>query len=507
MMKTVTNILIALAVGTAWAAFAASPAGSTAQPNIIIFLVDDMGLMDTSVPFITDNGGKPVRQALNEYYQTPNMERLAGSGIRFSQFYAHSVCSPTRISIMTGKNSARHRATNWIRPDGNNRGPYGPPDWNWEGLGTGDVTLPRLLKTVGYRTIHVGKAHFGPLEHEGCDPLNLGFDVNIGGGAAGQPGSYYGTDGFGHIRGSKLHAVPNLEKYHGQDIYLTEALTLEANAEITRAVEDQTPFFLNMAHYAVHAPFQADPRFAEHYADSDKAKNAQAFATMIEGMDKSLGDIMDHLKELGVAERTLILFLGDNGSDAPLGPTHGYTSSAPLRGKKGTHYEGGMRVPFIASWAQPDSAKPWQQALPIAVGAVQTQLGTIFDILPTVCDVAGVALPDGYVVDGVDLKPQLAGAANESRPLTFLNHFPHTHRSSYFTSFVEDGWKVIYHYPVEEASRYELFHLETDPFEEHDLAGDRPEELSRMMQALAKELGAMKACYPVQELMPVVPKE
>jgi arylsulfatase A-like enzyme len=107
----------------------------------------------------------------------------------------------------------------------------------------------------------------------------------------------------------------------------------------------------------------------------------------------------------------------------------------------------------------------------------------------------------------VDLKPQLAGAANESRPLTFLNHFPHTHRSSYFTSFVEDGWKVIYHYPVEEASRYELFHLETDPFEEHDLAGDRPEELSRMMQALAKELGAMKACYPVQELMPVVPKE
>src|SRR6056297_3105217 len=122
-------------------AFAAEPA----RPNVVVFLVDDMGIMDTSVPFLTDQSGEPKIYPLNEYYRTPNMQRLAKQGIRLNQFYAMSVCSPTRISIMSGQNAARHHATNWINPRQNNRGPLGPLRWDWEGLDSHDVTLPGVL--------------------------------------------------------------------------------------------------------------------------------------------------------------------------------------------------------------------------------------------------------------------------------------------------------------------------------------------------------------------------
>ena len=185
------------------------------QPNVVVFLVDDMGVMDTSVPFLTDKAGKPKRYPLNDHYRTPNMERLAARGIRFNNFCAMSVCSPTRISILTGQNAARHRATNWINPERNNAGPGGPPEWNWEGLKKGDVTLPRLLQANGFRTIHVGKAHLGARAFEGSEPLNLGFDVNVAGASFGAPGSYYAEKNYGKGTRRKHHAVPHLEKYHG----------------------------------------------------------------------------------------------------------------------------------------------------------------------------------------------------------------------------------------------------------------------------------------------------
>ena len=151
------------------------------RPNIIVFLVDDMGVMDTPLLFLTDSTGKPQRHPLNDYYRTPSMERLAARGIRFNNFCAMSVCSPSRISLMTGQNAARHRTTNWINPDQDNRGPNGPPDWNWQGPGKEAVTLPSLLRTNGYRTIHVGKGHFGPPGFDGADPTNLGFVINVAG--------------------------------------------------------------------------------------------------------------------------------------------------------------------------------------------------------------------------------------------------------------------------------------------------------------------------------------
>jgi arylsulfatase A-like enzyme len=300
---------------------AAAPAvhAAPSQPNIVIMLVDDMGVMDTSVPFLTDDAGKPKRYPLNDYYRTPNMERLAARGVRFNNFHAMRVCSPTRIAIMTGQNAARHRTTNWINPDKDNAGPQGAPDWNWHGLKPGDVTLAGLLRAQGYRTIHVGKGHFGPREFAGANPANLGFDINVAGASIGAPASYHGRQSFGHAMPGKAkarphNAVPGLEKYHGQDIFLTEALTLEANAHVGDAVKAGKPFFLYFAQYAVHAPFNSDPRFAANYTNSGKPEPAQAFATLIEGMDKSLGDVLDHLDKLGVAENTLIFFLGDNGS-------------------------------------------------------------------------------------------------------------------------------------------------------------------------------------------------
>ncbi len=484
---------------------------NSAKPNIVIFLVDDMGVMDTSLPFLTDATGQPKKYPLNEFYRTPNMERLAARGIRFNNFCAMSVCSPTRISIMSGQNAARHHATNWINPDRNNRGPSGPPQWNWQGLRKNDVTLPRLLQGIGYRTIHVGKGHFGPREMEGAEPKNLGFDVNVAGCSIGAPASYYGTKNFGHGQKRASHAVPHLEKYHGTETFLTEALTIEANVHVRDAVESDKPFFLYFAHYAVHAPFNSDPRFAAHYKDSGKPAPAQAFATLIEGMDKSLGDVLDQLDALGVAENTLILFLGDNGSDAPLGHQHAVACAAPLRGKKGAHYEGGMRVPFIVAWAKAgDTAN--QARLPIDAGAIQSQQATVFDLFPTILALVDVQAPRNHVVDGERLDTLLAGKLDKTRDETFLMHYPHSpHRSDYFTCYRQGDWKVIYHYlpsKASEDSHYQLYNLAADPFESTNLANSRPDQLRLLMQGLIASMQQHNALYPVDKdgVTPLEPK-
>lgn len=473
------------------------------QANIVIVLVDDLGVMDTSLPFFTDASGKPQRHPLNDFYRTPNMECLAARGIRFNNFCAMSVCSPSRASLLTGQNAARHRTTNWINPTKDNAGPQGPPQWNWRGLKTADIMLQRLLQDNGYHTIHIGKGHLGPVGSEGADPLNLGFDINIGGSAYGQPGSYYGTENYGVGKKAWAPGVPHLEHYHGTDTFLTEALTREATARVDDAVKDGKPFFLHFAHYAVHSPFDSDPRFAAHYKDSGKSARAQAYATLVEGMDKSLGDLLDHLEKLGVAENTLIFFLGDNGSDAPLGDPHEIASSAPLRGMKGSHYEGGTRVPFIAAWARPDADHSLQQKLPIASGAIQSQQAAIQDLFPTILGLAGIECPESHTVDGISLGTLLAGKYDPGRHEQFLMHYPHSpHRSDLWTSWRDREWKVIYHYaPSEksEESSYQLYHLKSDPSEQNNLADSEPEELSRMMRGLGSALERQQALYPVHK--------
>ena len=486
-----------------WIAIAGNSSNTAAAtgPNIIVFLVDDMGIMDTSVPFLETENGVIGRHPLNDFYRTPNMERLSASGIRFNQFSAMSVCSPTRISLMTGQNAARHRTTNWINPDQNNAGRQGPPQWNWAGLKPGDVTLASVLKGRGYRTIHVGKAHFAPRDTAGEDPATLGFDINVAGASFGAPGSYYGQSNYGAIGKRKHHAVPHLEKYHGTETFLTDALTQEAKSQITAAVDDNKPFFLHLAHYAVHAPFESDPRFAANYAQSNKPNPAKAFATLVEGMDHSLGQLLNHLDELGIAEETFIIFLGDNGSDAPLGHQHAIACAAPLRGKKGSHYEGGMRIPFIAAWAKPNQQVECQQQVPVAAGTVQNQPANVCDIFSTVLSVARCDAPKDHPIDGGSLTNLFSGASDESHDSSFLMHFPHApHRSDYWTSLRDGDWKVIYHYfpsDVSAGKHYQLFNLADDPSESNDLAASHPAELHKMMTKLVEKLGRYNAVYPI----------
>ena len=241
-------------------------AADAARPNLLVFLVDDMGWQDTSVPFWTE------RTPLNDKFVTPNMERLAERGMRFTQAYACCVCSPTRVSLMTGINAARHRVTNWtLHPDKTTDKKTEDlvlPVWNMAGMqpvpdiprSVHATPLAQILHDHGYFTIHCGKAHFGGVGTPGADPRKLGFDVNIAGHAAGGPGSYQGLEDFGNApkkAAHKIWGVPGLEKYHGQDIHLTEALTREALAALDTARATGKPFFLYMAHYAVHAPHPA----------------------------------------------------------------------------------------------------------------------------------------------------------------------------------------------------------------------------------------------------------
>ncbi|MEM7145325.1 MAG: sulfatase-like hydrolase/transferase [Verrucomicrobiota bacterium] len=483
------------------------------QANIILFLVDDMGLMDTSLPMVVGADGKPEAHPLNSWFRTPNIERLARRGIRFSEFYAHTVCSPTRISLMTGQNSARHRTTQFISPNGKNTGEQGPKSWNWKGLTSQDVTLPALLKNVGYRTIHVGKAHFAPPGQEGENPTALGFDVNIAGCSYGQPGSYFGEDGYGNSNPKRRQrAVPGLEKYHKTNTFLTEALTIEAKAEIDRTLEEEKPFFLFMSHYAVHSPFQSDPRFSSYYAEANRKKDVKAFATLIEGIDKSLGDLLDHLEARSIAIETLILFMGDNGTASPVGGGDEIAASAPLRGKKATRWEGGVRVPFIAAWADPVPDHLIQKRLPIKIGAFQTQAGFCYDVVPTLTALTGIEIPFDHVVDGQDMGILFTGEPDPSRQEVFLSHFPHSHTNDYFTTYREGDWKLIYNYfpdPSERRERYALYNLAQDPSESKDLSNTRPVLLKELTEAMVRSLQDMNALYPFADgrvQVPIVPR-
>lgn len=473
----------------------------TKKPNIVFFLVDDMGLMDTSVPFLCGKDGKPKKYPLNHWYRTPNMEKLAQKGVRFSEFYAHSVCSPSRVSIMTGQNSARHGTTNWIDANHNNGGHCMPPNWNWEGIRKGWVTLPGVLHRAGYRTIQIGKAHFGPKRHFGEKPLNLGFDVCIAGCAIGHPGSYYSEKHYGE---GGSHAVPDLEKYWDTGTFLTEALTHEAIASIDRSIEAKKPFFLYMSHYAVHGPFQADPRFISHYTDSKKKRSARNFAALVEGMDKSLGDLMVHLEEKGIAEDTLILFMGDNGSTAPLGDPNGIAASAPLRGMKGTMWEGGVRVPFIAAWAKTNLNNAFQKRFPIAQNGVCQTWGACYDMLPTLAKVADAKIPETWKVDGKNILPLFADPKADFPKRTFLSHFPHFHaarRCDFFSTLRDGPWKIMRQYDptgeVFDGKVYErLYNLDQDPTESHNLASKEKERLHRMRKELDASLKEHGALFP-----------
>ena len=467
------------------------------RPNIVLCLVDDWGVMDTSVPFSFDNyqdGAQPVVRAFNTYYQTPNMEQLAADGMIFSQAYAQPVCSPTRVSLMTGLNSPAHGVTVHLNRDGTYERPSGsavashrsPNNWRFEGMNTTETTLPRLLSEQGYRSIHVGKGHVGSRNNITQDPLQIGFDVNRAGSNAGSPGRYIGNPGYSNAN----NPIPNIQEYEANGRFLTDALTEAMNDEIEDAVNDGVPFFSYMSYYAVHAPFTEDPNATGDYSDA-VSNSHRRFSTMVEAVDRSVGEIRAKLEELGVAENTLIILVGDNGSDSPALRNLGQINSSsifsdyPIRGKKASCYEGGNHVPLFVAWAKADPDNAFQQALPIAGGTVEHDIVSIVDLPTTILATADVAHPP---MDGVDLRPYLASVPGTHRQQTLLVHQPNSHDSPFFTSYRRDDYKLIYHYYEDPADQFELYDLANDRNESNDLTSTRPELVLDQAREMAQAL-------------------
>lgn len=480
-----------------YSAIVSSPLIAQKAPNIVLFLVDDMGWQDTSVPFWTE------KTPFNERYETPNMERLAKEGMKFTQAYASSVSSPSRVSLLTGMNAARHKVTNWTLVK--NQSVDGKsdilsyPQWNVNGLSPEPniektvyaTPLPQILKDNGYYTIHCGKAHFGAIGTPGENPLNLGFDVNIAGHAAGGLGSYLGEKNFGNEKGRHTPpwGVPGLEKYHGQDIFVTEALTREACTALDKARTTDRPFFLYMSHYAIHIPFDKDRRFYQKYIDRGLPEQEAAYAALIEGMDKSLGDIMKYLDENGLSDNTIILFMSDNGGLAAsrrAGELH--VQNAPLRSGKGSAYEGGIREPMIAKWPRV-----------VESNSICDKYIIIEDFFPTILAMAQVKkYKTAQHIDGKSFVDLLTKKGDPSKNRALYWNFPNNWGTTgpgigATCTIRENDYKLIYYY---EDQHFELFNITNDIGEKTDEALKHQKIAKQLAGKLSKYLRKVGAQRP-----------
>ena len=475
------------------------PNGRTdTRPNIILFMVDDMGWQDTSLPFWTQ------KTHYNEVYETPNMERLAKQGMMFTQAYASSISSPTRCSLITGTNAARHRVTNWTYPKGQQTDRpsdvFNVADWNVNGVcqvpnidHTFQATsLAEILKDNGYHTIHCGKAHFGAVNTPGESPYHMGFEVNIAGHAGGGLASYLGENNYGNRTDGKPNpwfAVPGLEKYWGTDTFVSEALTLEAIKALDHAKEYNQPFFLYMAHYAIHTPIQPDMRFYQKYLDKGLPPVEAAYATLIEGMDKSLGDLMDYLDKNNLTDNTVLLFMSDNGGLAAhtrAGELH--RQNYPLNSGKGSAYEGGVREPMIVRWP--------------GIVAAETKCDhylMIEDFFPTILEIAGVEHYNTVQKrDGINFLPLLTGKGKmPARDIYW--HYPHSWGPSGpgigATCSIRSGeWKLVYYF---DSGKHELFNIPADISEKHDVAAENPKLVKKLSKKLSNYLRSVDAQRPV----------
>ena len=458
-----------------------------ARPNLVVFLVDNLGWQDVSLPL----GEEPT--PFNARYRTPTLERLAAGGVTFTNAYAASpVCTPTRTSLLTGRNPARTRITNWtLRNDraaqetGPKSYPLRSPEWRFGGLTPEDRTLPAVLRDAGYRTAHVGKAHFGALGTAAADPTTLGFEINVAGHAAGAPGSFRGEDGYRGRGDRRVWDVPGLEAYDGTDLFLTDALTRESLAILDDFAADERPFFLHLSHYAVHVPLAGHSPYYERYLAEGLDEREAMYASMIEGVDASLAAVLARLEELGIADETIVVFLSDNGGltyaargKTPTG-TGANTHNAPLRSGKGSAYEGGTRIPMVVGFAD-GAARDIDAGSRTAVPVITD------DLFPTLLELARLT-GAASGVDGTSLVPLLEGRGADfpiDRSLCW--HYPHKwgpDGPGYdpFTSIRHGRHKLIHFYLD---GSFELYDLESDLGETQNLVEDEPE----VARALAAEL-------------------
>ena len=442
------------------------------KPNIVLILVDDLGWIDTGC-----YGSK--------YYETPNIDKLAADGMRFTNAYAAcAVCSPTRAAVMTGRYPARLGVTDWIRsrfqggkiPEnkknpteyvgGKNKKLLCPPNALWMELE--EITIAEALKPAGYTSCHIGKWHLGA---DDWYPDRQGFDFNIGGCDFGQPPNYFDP----YFRKGQ-GAIPTLEP-HRKGEYLTDREADEAVKFIHN--HKDKPFFLYMAHYTVHTPIQAKKDLIEKYkAKPPTNQKNPTYAAMVESLDDAVGRICSTLDELYLAENTIIFFTSDNGG--LLGPTN----NAPLRSGKGFPYEGGIREPLIVRW--PKLVKP---------GTISNEPVTSVDYFPTICQAAGVPLPNDRDIDGVSLLGHLkSNGTRELNRHALYWHFPHYRGKIVPYSIIREGsWKLIKRY---EGKPFELFNLKSDLSEENDLSKIYPTKTRQLDAKLRRWLRLTGAKLP-----------
>ena len=504
------------------------------RPNIVLFLIDDMGWLDTSVAF-----GEEV-YPFNLRHDTPNIAALAEQGATMTSAYVCPVSTPTRTSIMSGMNAAHSRITNYTsvhrgwNPDANDtpsaqeNDVLARTDWNINGITPYEgveravqvTPFPQILKDNGYYTIHIGKAHWSTNGAPAANPYNMGFCVNVAGQVAGKPRSYYGEENYGNTADKwNFFSVQNLTEYYGSDTHLTEALTLEALKTLDYPIDNNIPFFLNFCHHAVHTPIHRDPRFFQKYVDRGMDEGQARFASMCEGVDKSLGDLIAYLRERDVLDNTVIVFLSDNGGNSENLTKGGvrHTQNSPLREGKASCYEAGIRVPMVVYWKGK-----------VAAGTRINTPVVAEDLYPTILDMAGVesytAVQD---IDGQSIVRLLTDGskavrramdcgqiASQKQANAFeidasisgidpqrevLAHFPHQWKSyqlhdiDYMSSLRKGDWKIVYRHREQ---RLELYNLAQDITERNDLSAAEPERLAQMAEALTAKLEGYDALLP-----------
>lgn len=427
---------------------AANVAG--AQTNVVLILADDLGWTDLASYGST-------------FYDTPNIDQLAREGMKFTQAYsACTVCSPTRAALLTGKYPARLHITDWIPglPPSNPK--LLPPDWT-KFLPVEETTLANEFKSAGYATASIGKWHLGG---EPYYPEKHGFDLNVAGTHAPQPGSY-----FSPYKIATITDGPERE-------YITDRLTDEALRFIEK--NKGTPFFLYLPHFAVHLPLQGKRELVRKYRaklDQAQSQTNAVYAAMIESLDQSVGRIRKALDELKLADHTIVIFASDNGGRVPT------TSNLPLRAGKGSCHEGGTRVPLIVFW--PGVTK--------AGSVCETPVITM-DLFPTALEMAGVKSVKGQKIDGLSLKPLLTQSGRFERDELFW-HYPHYQHyqlggTTPYGAIRKGDFKLIEYL---DDLRVELYNLREDIGEQRNLAGELParvDELRRRLHEWQKEVGA-----------------
>ncbi|HTN20502.1 MAG TPA: sulfatase [Pelobium sp.] len=422
---------------------------NSSKPNIVVFFIDDMGRQDLSTYG-------------SDFYKTPAIDKLA-DGVKFTNAYAAcTVCSPTRAALMTGKYPARLHVTDWIKGKNMPWAKLAVPDWTMY-LDLKEKTIAESLKEVGYKTWHVGKWHLG--DEEKYWPQNQGFDVNIAGNFKGAPIKNNKSNGYFSPYGLEMiEDGPTGE-------YLTDRLTNEAVNLIKNRPKDQ-PFFLNLAHYAVHTPIQGKQEKIEKYKallkSADPQKNPE-YAAMIESVDESIAKVMRTLEEEKLLENTFIVFATDNGALAPV------STSKPFKEGKGWAYEGGIRTPLLIYWKGKIESKK-----------VIDEPAITMDIYSTIMSLAGAKEPEN--VDGKSLLPVITENKQYDRPLFW--HYPHYHLDKPHGSVRYGDWKLIQYF---EDMHYELYNLKADIGETKNLSKEQPEkvkELGMLMINWRKEVNA-----------------